>query len=147
MRWEHVDLDEKTWTLPAEFTKNKREHVVPLTALAVSLLEQAPRLSDTLVFPARGRNDRAFSGWSKSKRRLDDASGVTGWTLHDIRRTVATGMARLGVAQHVVERVLNHASGTFAGVAGVYNRFGYLPEMRDALERWEKHVLALVSDK
>ncbi len=111
------------------------------------ILEAVPRLHVRFVFPARGSQTTTFSGFGKCKRRLDEASGVSDWRLHDICRTVATGMARLGVAPHVVERVLNHASGTFAGVAGVYNRFGYLPEMRDALERWEKHVLALASDK
>ena len=67
-------------------------------------------------------------------------SGVIEWRLHDLRRTFATGMASLTVAPHVVERILNHTSGTFGGVAGVYNRFGYLPEMRSALERWADYV-------
>ena len=65
------------------------------------------------------------------------------WTLHDLRRTAATGMAKSGIAPHVVERVLNHVSGSFGGVAGVYNRFQYLDEMRHALEAWELHMIAV----
>lgn len=71
-------------------------------------------------------------------RKLDALSEVSGWTLHDLRRTAATHMARLGTSPHVIERILNHISGTFGGVAGVYNRFQYLDEMRDALEAWEQ---------
>jgi integrase len=70
---------------------------------------------------------------------------VTNWTLHDLRRTAATGLAQLGVAPHVVEKRLNHSSGTFGGMAGVYNRFQYVPEMRDALSKWEVHLQALVT--
>jgi len=149
MRWEEVDLEQRLWTLPEARNKSAREHIVPLTDMAVALLRThgRERIDSGFLFPSRRTPGRVFSGFSKCKRRLDDASGVSDWRLHDIRRTVATGMARLGVAPHVVERVLNHSSGTFAGVAGVYNRFGYLPEMRDALERWERHVLGLVTGK
>ena len=98
----------------------------------------APRL-----FPARGR-DAVVSGFSKWKTELDERSGVGDWRVHDLRRSAATGMARLGVAPHVIERLLNHTRGTFGGVAGVYNRFGYLPEMRTALALWAEHVQALV---
>ena len=105
-----------------------------------------PRVHDTLVFPAQRVETRnPVSGHGKAKERLDAMSGVTGWTLHDIRRTVATGMARLKVPPHVIERVLNHASGTFAGVAGIYNRFGYIDEMRGALDTWEGHVSANIA--
>ena len=77
------------------------------------------------------------------KPDFDKTIDVEGWTLHDLRRTAATSMARMGVAPHVVERILNHASGTFAGVAGVYNRFEYLPEMRMALDLWAEHVAGI----
>ena len=146
MRWEEIDLEQRLWTLPEARNKSGREHIVPLTDTAIALLTayREEGKASGFLFPSRRSPDRVFSGFSKCKRRLDEASGVSDWRLHDIRRTVATGMARLGVAPHVVERVLNHASGTFAGVAGVYNRFGYLPEMRAALEAWEGHVRALV---
>ena len=74
-------------------------------------------------------------------------SGVTDWTLHDLRRTAATGLASLGVAPHVVEKLLNHATGVLGGVAGIYNRFQYMPEMRGALLKWEGHIETLVAVK
>ena len=99
-----------------------------------------------MVFPAnRHEPETPVSGHGKAKLRIEAISGVTDWTLHDLRRTVATGMAKLKVAPHVIERVLNHASGSFAGVAGVYNRFGYLDEMRAALEVWESHLKRLAN--
>jgi len=145
MRWDDLDLKARRWSLPAEANKSGRPHEVPLTKDTVHLLRSLPRLHDVLVFPAhRHQTDRPVSGHGKVKQRLDELSGVTDWTLHDIRRTVATGMARKKVPPHVIERVLNHASGTFAGVAGIYNRFGYLDEMGDALDEWERHLYSLL---
>lgn len=137
MRWDELDTDEGIWTIPGTRSKNGRAHAVPLAPAALAIIENLPRLTGPFVFPARGNDEAAFSGWSKAKRALDDDSGVEGWTLHDLRRTAATGMARLGIAPHIVERVLNHAGGSFAGVAGVYNRFSYQDEMRRALHDWE----------
>jgi len=147
MLFQEVDLDQRVWSIPAERTKSNREQILPLSASACSVLRELPRLSDDLVFPALGRESGSFSGFSKSKHRLDAASGVASWTLHDIRRTVATGLARLGIAPHVVERILNHTSYTLGGVAGIYNRFGYLPEMRAALDQWSSHVERLVATR
>ena len=95
------------------------------------------------LFPARGNSHATFSGFSKSKRRFDTDCGIADWTLHDLRRTAATHMAGLGVAPHVVERILNHASGTISGVAAIYNRFGYQSEMRQALAAWEDKIIKL----
>lgn len=91
-----------------------------------------------------------FSGWSKSKVRLDarissSGTSVRPWRLHDIRRTVAIRMAGLGVLPHVVEAVLNHVSGHKAGVAGIYNRATYANEKRQALELWSQHVTGSVA--
>lgn len=144
MRWSQIDLARKTWTIPPALAKNHREHVLPLSDGAMAILDMAPRLSDERVFPARNNDTHAISGFTRAKLRFDKLSGVTEWTIHDLRRTVATGLAQLGVAPHVIERVLNHISGTFAGVAGVYNRFQYHPEMRAALESWDKHVHNLI---
>lgn len=147
MCWPDLDFKLKLWTLPAELNKSGRAHVLPLTKTAVRRIQNLPRLSDGLVFPSRStKSDNPVSGIGKAKARIDDSSGVEGWRLHDIRRTVATGMARLKVPPHVVEKVLNHSSGTFSGVAGVYNRFGYLDEMREALERWEGHIDELLAN-
>lgn len=142
MKWAELDLAaaEPIWPIPGARTKNGKAHIVPLTLAAVKILDSLPRFTSAFVFPARGKPEQAYSGHSKGKRSLDAAAGIHDWTLHDLRRTAATGMARAGVAPHVVERILNHVSGTFKGVAGVYNRFGYLPEMREALEVWEAHL-------
>ena len=107
------------------------------------LLEALPRLHDEFVFPARGNDQSTISGFSRAKARLDQVAGVNDWTLHDLRRTAATQMARLGTAPHVIERILNHVSGSFGGVAGVYNRHSYLDEMREALENWGAWLVAL----
>ena len=145
MAWSELNLDEALWSIGAERTKSDRAHVVPLSPLAVSIIAALPRFHGEFVFPARG-SERTVSGFGKWKREIDRLSDVSEWRVHDIRRTIATGMARVGVAPHVVERILNHTSGTFGGVAGVYNRFGYLPEMRAALERWATHVGSITGE-
>lgn len=142
MAWDELNLTERVWTIPATRTKNHRPHSVPLTPAVIAIIEAVPATGG-LLFPARGKPDQPYAGYTKGKAALDAAAGVTGWTIHDLRRTAATGMARLAVQPHVVERILNHVSGTFGGVAGVYNRFQYLPEMREALIAWERHVLSL----
>ena len=144
MRWSELYLDKRQWLIPCERTKNKRAHMLPLSDAAVELLTAVPRLNGTLVFPARGREMEVMSGFSKMKPKLEAICPIVAWGMHDLRRSAATGMARLGVPPHVVERVLNHSSGTFAGVAGVYNRFEYAPEMRDALELWARHIASRI---
>jgi integrase len=143
MRWSELDLDKRQWLIPGERTKNKRSHLLPLSDAAVELLKAVPRLNDILVFPARGREMEVMSGFSKMKPKLEAICPISDWGMHDLRRSAATGMARLGVPPDVVERVLNHSSGKFAGVAGVYNRFEYAPEMRDALELWARHIASI----
>jgi integrase len=140
LAWRHIDTRECRWLLPADMTKSNRAHTVPLAPIVMEIITACPRLDDHLVFPSSGRNGSSFSGFSKCKSRLDAVSGVTDWTLHDLRRTAATHMARLGVAPHVVEKILNHTGGALGGVAGIYNRFSYQPEMRTALELWARHV-------
>jgi len=145
MRWRDIDLSSGVWSIPAELTKNGKPHLVPFSTLALARLASLPRLHESFVFPARGNEKSTFSGFSKLKAKTDQVSEVQGWTLHDLRRSAATHMGRLGVAPHVVERILNHESGSFRGVAGVYNRFQYLPEMREGLERWAQHLEGLIS--
>src|SRR5215208_8239521 len=84
---------------------------------------------------------------SKAKKRLDHTSGVSGWTLHDLRRTVVSGMARLGIAPHVADKILNHQSGTISGVAAVYQRHEFMNERKEALLRWGQHVGMLGASK
>jgi len=145
LRWSEVDLEAREITLPATRTKNHRPHDVPLSGQALAILKSRPaHAGRDLIFgngPARG-----FQGWAKPKLALaQQASSVGQWRLHDLRRTVATRMAELGVQPHVVEAVLNHVSGHKAGVAGVYNRSSYAHEKREALDFWEKHVEALTA--
>jgi hypothetical protein len=140
-----LDPGLSVWTLPGTRSKNSRPHIIPISAQMETLLRAQARVSGTdLVFPGERS---LFSGWSKSKARLDRRSGVSGWTLHDLRRTAATGMAELGIAPHVIEAVLNHASGHKAGVAGIYNQARYASEMRRALNLWGAHVAAIVEGR
>ena len=134
--------DGTTWNIPGTRTKNKRPHVVPLAPLARKMVGTG---SEGFVFTTTGRSP--ISGWSKIKRRLDEAMKIPPWRLHDLRRTAATGMAEIGIAPHIVEAALNHVSGAKAGVAGTYNRAAYAEEKRAALERWATHVQGLVSER
>ena len=141
LRWSEVGDDQIV--LPKERTKNSRPHDVPLSPMARSVLDESLEVDDRVnVF---GRGQSGFSGFSNAKERLDEASGVTGWTLHDLRRTCATRLADLGTLPHVIEAVLNHVSGHRAGVAGVYNRSAYTTEKRAALEIWGIHVQTLLA--
>jgi integrase len=139
-----VDLENKTIKIPATVTKNGRDHTTPLPSLAASILTPLLGSCGSFLFPARGKTV-PFNGWSKSKAALDEASGVTDWTLHDIRRTVATIHQRLGTPVHVVEKLLNHVSGSFAGIVGVYQRHSYMDEMRDAVEKYERWLTGLLA--
>ena len=138
------EIADDLWTIPGERTKNHLEHRLPLSPPALALVGEA--LRNTNRDFAFGDGQRGFQGWSKCKARLDariaaDGAPLPAWTIHDIRRSAATGMAdRLGVLPHIVEAVLNHVSGHKSGVAGIYNRARYSAEMRDALERWSEHV-------
>jgi integrase len=110
---------------------------LPYGDVTAALFETVPDFECGFLFPARGNVATPFSGWSKSKITIDKKCDVAEWTLHDLRRTFATNLAALDVPPHVVERLLNHASGTISGVAAIYNRFSYADEMRDAMKRRE----------
>jgi integrase len=143
LRWSEVDLDKGAITLLPGRTKNKQEHVIPIAEPVHAILKARHRIvGRDLVF---GEGNGGFSGWSKSKERLDARIQIAPWRLHDIRRSVATGMAEIGVQPHIIEAVLNHVSGHKAGVAGVYNRATYLPEKTAALARWADHLPAVVA--
>ena len=139
MRWSEIDFDAKVWVIPAELSKNGKPHVVPLNDFALRLLAEVPRLADCdWVFTTTRRSP--ISGFSKALRHIHAQSETSEWRFHDLRRTAASGMARLGIAPHVVEKVLNHISGTISGVAAVYNRYGYDAERRDALDKWGSFI-------
>jgi integrase len=143
MRWSDVDLTRGVWTQPREASKSDRLNQVPLPSLALRILKQLPRDGGDLVFSTTGATP--VSGFSKAKRRCDQLSGITNWRLHDLRRTAASGMARLRVDPWVVEKVLNHQTGQLSGVAGVYNRWGYLDEKQEALGKWAGYLSELLA--
>jgi integrase len=144
MRWSELDLDRATWTIPAARTKNKREHVLPLMPLALKVITSVPRRAsrDQLFGSRSAEGLRHWAAKVDLDRRLGVAVGS--WRLHDIRRSVATRMADLGVQPHIIEATLNHTGGHKAGVAGIYNRSTYEKEKRAALALWADHVRTLV---
>jgi integrase len=150
MRWSEVDIKEAIWTIPKERAKNGREHQVPLTPTTISLLETLPRFKGSgFVFSA---GQTSPSGYSVAKKRLDreianlnDGAPTAAWTLHDIRRSVATKLAELKTAPHTVEALLNHVSGVISGIARIYNKYSYWPEKRAALRAWGRYLDALVA--
>jgi len=145
MRWSEIDLDEKLWTLPASRVKNKTKHTVPLSAAAVAIIQGLPRRKGVdFVFSTTGRG--SVSGFSRAKEHLNALTAFSDWRLHDIRRTVASGMARLGIALPVIEKVLNHRSGSFAGIVGVYHHHSYSEEKRHALDTWARFITTLVGE-
>lgn len=135
-------------TLPAALTKNGREHAFPIRTITQSVLLEGRKhitADRGFLFPGRNNPQGIFNGWSKCKRVLDKASQVTDWTLHDLRRTFATRLAELGVAPHIIERLLNHASGQISGIAAIYNRARYLDEMRVAISHWEEYFTKVIA--
>ena len=136
LQWSEVDLGRKMIVLAPERTKNSRQHELPLSTQALAIIAGVPRRNATdHLFGGRG-----FNHWERHKGQLDQRLRITHWTLHDLRRSCATGMAELGVQPHIIEAVLNHVSGHKGGVAGIYNRAKYSAEMRDALQRWADHL-------
>jgi len=142
--------------LSAARTKNKRAHVVPLSPLAQQIIVSARKITSKSDFVFTTNGHAPISGFSKIKRRLDaamlavaraevakvgrdpDAISIPSWRLHDLRRTVASGLQRLGVALPVTEKVLNHVSGSFGGIVGVYQRHALTEEKRAPLEAWAR---------
>ena len=147
MCWSEVDTAGLLWNLPRERVKNGISHTVPLSKQAWDIIAAQPRfVGCDFVFTGDGR--RPVGGHSRLKRDLDERTKFSQpWTLHDVRRSVASGMQRLGIRVEVIEQILNHRSGTFRGIVGVYQRHDYLNEKRDALQRWANHVEGLVSGK
>lgn len=166
LRWPELDLTKNQWLLPADRSKNGEQNLVPLAPKALSIVEALPRIKGEtqLVFTTTG--ETAVSGFSKVKRRLDEAMlailrreateagaseedvailALSPWRLHDLRRTVASGCQRLGIPLEVSEAILNHTSGTRAGIAGVYHVYKFEKEKRSALNAWARHVASAVS--
>lgn len=145
MRWADLDLEAATWTLQADATKSARASLVPLSAPAVATLNTIPQIGP-YVFTSDGETH--FKGYSKGKATLDRFMAAKGeplapWTLHDLRRSAATHMVRLGTPELVVSRVLNHAA---TGVTGkVYALHTYAPEKRHALDAWAADLMRAIN--
>ena len=163
MQWSEIDRANAMWSLPAERAKNSNASQVPLSTLAVAEIEGlAKRAGRKDGWPRRGlvfttTGQTSVSGHSRAKARLDRAmaqlaanepecADVAPWRLHDLRRTLATGMQRLGVRFEVTEAILNHVSGSKSGVAGVYQLHDWAPEKKAALQAWSDHIHRLLSD-
>jgi integrase len=145
MPWSEIDLEARIWSLPAERVKTDNAHQIALSDLAIATLKTLPRLGKyVLVYDG----DTPASDFSKKKRKLDallpEEMRAT-WTLHDLRRTMASHMARLGIALPTIERILNHVGESFGGIAGVYQKHDFADEQRIALEAWGRHIEALVA--
>ena len=145
MTWEEIDFEKRLWTLPRERVKNNRRHEVPLSPEAITVLKQVPRIGDRFVFTTDGKV--AASDFGKKKRQLTALlpSNMPSFTLHDFRRSAASGMASLGISLPVIEKVLNHTSGSFSGIVSVYQHHNFAAEKRAALEAWGTHVAEIVA--
>ena len=151
-RMKRAEIDGGIWTIPRENTKNDRTQMVPLSPAALAVLDDMPKFKGPHMFTS-GDGKKPISGFAKAKQRLDSIAArlvaegyapVASWRLHDLRRTVATGMAADETPPHVIEATLNHAESAMSGLARVYNRHAYLPEKRAALNAWADRLLGLV---
>jgi integrase len=148
MRWSEIDAERRLWTIPAVRCKNGREHHIPLSTQAWMLIEDAPRFAGCdYVLSADGQNP--IAGWAKAKDQISRKAGLDpkSWRLHDARRTTAAGMQALGVPVPVIEKALNHVSGSFRGIVGVYQTHDYRDEIRVALQRWAGRVEKIAGGK
>lgn len=142
LRCSEIDRDAALIRLPAERNKVAEERLIPLSSLAQAVLDDLPQLGPC----ALTTNGAApFANIGKSKAALDRLADVSGWRLHDLRRTVATGLQRLGVRLEVIEAVLGHVSGSRAGIVGIYQRHRFNDEAREALAAWGAHVERLLT--
>jgi integrase len=143
LKWSEVDLDRGTVTIPGTRTKNHRPLTLTLPPAALDILRSVPRRDGSDNVFGNG-----FSAWSASTAALKKRAGkMPPWTLHDIRRSVATHMAEIGIQPHIVEAILNHVSGHKGGIAGVYNLATYGREMTTALLRWAEHLAAITAGR
>lgn len=148
MRWSELDLEKRLWTLPSMRAKNGKQHTVPITDAMLEVLRKTPRFFNSdYVFTTTGKSP--VSGFGRVKDRLDRAlpEGTEPWIIHDLRRTMSTNMAMLGVPQPVTEALLNHKTGVVSGVAAIYNVYSYADEKREALETWNARIEEITKAK
>jgi integrase len=139
--------NQQTVTLPGSLTKNHLEHTFPVGSIASDIIMgqigSPTRRGSDFLFPARTSIERPFNGWSKCKRELDRFANIAHWTLHDARRTFRTNLGRLKVRPDIAERLVNHASSR-TEMEGTYDLYTYLPEMREAMLKWEALIQTLI---
>jgi integrase len=145
MAWGELNLEGGTWTIPKERSKNARAITLPLMPMTTDIIRSVlPRAGRDQLF-GEHNSPKGFTSWFRGKEALDKKAGIAEWNIHDLRRSVATRMADLGVAPHVIEQILNHVSGHKSGVAGIYNKSSYEREVRAALAMWADHVRTLAT--
>ena len=148
MRVSEIDFDKRLWTIPGGRTKNGQLHEVPLSDLAVKLIREATKLgqSQTFVFPSPKKGQCITShAVAVAIRRSAGILQLEDFRAHDLRRTVATELAALGVTDNVTGRILNHATETKSTITGrVYNRYSFQKEKREAMDMWAARLIALV---
>ena len=158
LRDRELKTNDRLWTLPGERAKNSVQHDVHLTDAAIAILESVPRVPNETdyVFTTNGRTGP--SGFSRAKDRLDaemlrlaraedPKTVIEPWVFHDLRRTMASGMAKVGVRLEVIEKCLNHISGSFGGIVGIYQRHNFAAEKRAAFDSWDRHVESVVTKR
>lgn len=148
LKWEY--LNQGGITLPSEITKNGREHNFPIGPLSAQLIglpnSSSPKEPSKFLFLGRGTSS-PYNGWGKHLKQLQEKSRTSDWTLHDLRRTFATGLASLNVPIHVTEKLLNHVSGTTGGMVGIYQKHAYWEEQKAAVQAWENRLQKIVSNR
>jgi integrase len=146
LEWSEINLKAGLWTLPKARSKNGEPHDIPLSGQAIAILQSLPRIGDRFALTTNG--ETPSSNYGKNKKRLEMLlpPDMPAFRLHDIRRSVASGMARLGVNLPTIEKCLNHTSGSFGGIVSVYQRYDFSSEKRKAFEAWGSYVADLVSD-
>ncbi len=151
LQWSWINEEERTITIPSSVTKNKHTHCFPYGDLTADLFADVGKMIGCpYVFPAsniRSERTTVFNNFSHAKMELNKASGVTGYVLHDLRRTYSSIMASLGVQQVVVEKLLNHAGGSMSPIASIYNRYSYMKEMREATLQFDAYLTTLVTPR
>lgn len=157
-RWSEFDFDVRIWTIPAERSKNARPHTIYLTDVMLDIIADIPHFKDVdLVFPAVGNDEQPMSGDQKVKDRIDmrmrkalqvaDTKEPDNWRLHDFRRTIATGLQRLGFRPDIADQVIGHVGSTRMGAAAHYLHHTYNEERKEALEVWSAHITNLIAEK
>jgi integrase len=154
MAWAELDIEKREWRIPGQRTKNGEPHIVPLSEAALTIIEGLPNIKNDKGYLFTTTCETSVSGFSRAKAAIDSVmrvkagdAAIDRWTFHDLRRTAASGMARLGTVLPVIEKVLNHSSGSFAGIVGIYQRHSFADEKRNALEAWAKFVVSLAESR